>query len=169
MKAEIKNIVTNICEEHLKNLTYKIEFSSQCRYIGKCVVKRIDFKPYYILRFSEFYFNYFYDTNDINELKDTVLHEVAHALAHDRFGRNQNHNNNWKKTAIEIGCSGKVRISIPVSAYKYVYECPVCKQRFHRLRKLNKKLKYYCKKCEDKNIPIVLIEEHKHLITRETT
>ena len=39
------------------------------------------------------------------EWNDTILHEIAHALAGARHG----HDAVWKKIALSIGCSGKVR------------------------------------------------------------
>ena len=38
------------------------------------------------------------------ELIDTILHEIAHAIA----GYEANHNSLWKDIALNIGCSGKV-------------------------------------------------------------
>ena len=37
--------------------------------------------------------------NDIEPVKDTILHEIAHALV----GNHQGHNNVWKRKCIEIG------------------------------------------------------------------
>jgi hypothetical protein len=48
---------------------------------------------------------------DMDEIKDTLLHEIAHALV----GAGHGHDSVWKRKAIEIGCTGR-RIS-------YVQNC----------------------------------------------
>ena len=78
MKSEVINIVNDICNEHLKDINYKVEFTNKGDYLGKCTKKQTN--PYYTLRFSEYYFNYFYDNNKIEDIKDTVLHEIAHIM-----------------------------------------------------------------------------------------
>ena len=40
--------------------------------------------------------------HDEMEVRDTVLHEIAHALV----GASQGHNETWRQTAVSIGCSG---------------------------------------------------------------
>jgi hypothetical protein len=44
---------------------------------------------------------YLTELNNIDEVKNTILHEIAHALC-----PRQGHNSVWKRKAIEIGCSG---------------------------------------------------------------
>lgn len=165
MKSEVISIVNNICEEHLKDVNYKIEFTNRGDYVGKCLKKCSN--PYYTLRFSEYYFNYFYDNNKLEDIKDTVLHEIAHALAHVKYGKGQHHNRNWKAIAKQIGCSANVRCSIGMYKYKYVYECPVCHNKFYKLRKLDKNKKYFCNKCFDEQQPINLVEEYKTVQIRK--
>ena len=43
------------------------------------------------------------ELNNEKEVKDTILHEIAHALV----GVDNNHNKIWKETAKSIGCSGE--------------------------------------------------------------
>lgn len=43
-----------------------------------------------------------------NELEDTILHEIAHAIA----GYKNKHNKTWKLIAKSIGCSGKITCSV---------------------------------------------------------
>ncbi|NBT51009.1 MAG: hypothetical protein EBT12_05555, partial [Marivivens sp.] len=40
--------------------------------------------------------------NDEEQVRDTILHEIAHALT-----PGEGHGNVWKKVAIKIGCDGK--------------------------------------------------------------
>lgn len=64
------------------------------------------------------------ELNTESEVKNTLLHEIAHALT-----RGCHHNRIWKKKAIEIGCDGE---------RCYIADCVVCP-----------KLKYtgYCESC----------------------
>lgn len=71
------------------------------------------------------------ETND-SRVKNTILHEIAHALVGPFHG----HNHVWRTRARAIGCtaercsSGGARLERP-----YIGTCPVCKisvQRFRR-------------------------------------
>ncbi len=35
---------------------------------------------------------------------NTILHEIAHAIAYIKYGKSQHHNKNWKAIALSIGC-----------------------------------------------------------------
>ena len=85
-------------------------------------------------------------------VKDTILHEIAHALVGCKHG----HNRVWQRKAKEIGCDGK-RCYDPNSAFveggkeaiiaqsKYTMTCPECGHVIpaHRKPKINKA----CGKC----------------------
>ena len=43
------------------------------------------------------------ELNDETEVRDTVLHEIAHALAWQRHGKNCGHDKRWKAICVEIG------------------------------------------------------------------
>jgi hypothetical protein len=43
------------------------------------------------------------ELNDETEVRDTVLHEIAHALAWKRHGKNCGHDKRWKAICVEIG------------------------------------------------------------------
>ena len=53
------------------------------------------------------------------DIIDTVLHEIAHAIV----GPGQGHNLIWKKKAIEIGCSGKIYHDFEFSKPKWIKFC----------------------------------------------
>lgn len=60
---------------------------------------------------------------DIDTTKNTILHEIAHALV----GSGHGHDNIWRRKAIEIGCTGNrtANTSVQVEG-KYVATCPSC-------------------------------------------
>jgi hypothetical protein len=65
--------------------------------------------------------------------KNTILHEIAHALVGPRNG----HNRIWKTKAKEIGCTGE-RCSNDVSiSPSFKGTCPNCKREIYRHRRKN--------------------------------
>ena len=66
-------------------------------------------------------------------VKDTILHEIAHALV----GAGHGHNLTWKRKAIEIGCNGKRcygdEVTIPKG--KYTAICHNCGKETQRHKK----------------------------------
>lgn len=76
-------------------------------------------------------------------IRDTLLHEIAHALVGHRAG----HGLVWRAKAIEIGCTGERcgHIETVVEA-KYIYKC-ACRE-IRRHKKTNKDYtRRYCKRC----------------------
>lgn len=71
--------------------------------------------------------------NDVKHVKDTILHEIAHALC-----PGENHNEVWRKKAIEIGCDGKTcydskTINTPKPSYKST--CTNCDRSYGRFKR----------------------------------
>lgn len=82
----------------------------------------------------------------INEawvVRDTILHEIAHAIA----GFEHGHDDVWKGVAKQIGCRPERCYSndVVVTMAKYHAHCPACNQLFRRF-KLPKVL-LSCGKC----------------------
>ena len=82
----------------------------------------------------------FLKNSNQHDIKDTILHEIAHALV----GSNNGHNKVWKEMAIKLGCSAKRCHTLEFSDYKWTRFCPnqCWEQKTHR-RKSN----LICKKC----------------------
>jgi len=60
------------------------------------------------------------ELRDVLNVKNTILHEIAHALV----GSGHGHNNVWRSKALEIGCNGQ-RCSNDVRLKgNWVGECP---------------------------------------------
>jgi len=67
------------------------------------------------------------ESNSWNQVKDTILHEIAHALT-----PGEQHSYAWKQKAIEIGCNGERCYSsneVNDCVTKYLYECKGCKKQ----------------------------------------
>jgi len=64
------------------------------------------------------------EINDLDRIKNTILHEIAHALT-----EGHHHDHVWKAKAIELGCTGARCYSEDTTKIikgKYVYCCPNC-------------------------------------------
>ena len=80
-----------------------------------------------------------------DEVIDTVLHEIAHAMV----GPGHQHDNVWRKAALKIGCNGEVCHSVDHGLDKWEGSCP-CGQQWRR-KKLQKRVRNgTCPKCKEK-------------------
>lgn len=84
------------------------------------------------------------ELNGESEVRDTILHEIAHALV----GGGHGHDRVWKRKAVEIGCTGErcynpEEISTPES--KYIAICPSCNHVHKKHRK--KRVRSSCGFC----------------------
>ena len=94
------------------------------------------------------------ELNEEADVRDTILHEIAHALV----GMGHGHDQEWKRMAIVIGCKPERCYTDKVKspAGRYIYECPVCKNRtdYHRTLKLD----HSCIKCSSHFNPEFLLK-----------
>lgn len=57
---------------------------------------------------------------DLQHIRDTILHEIAHALV----GPSHGHNAIWQKKAREIGCSGSRCHTMSFARERWIMKCP---------------------------------------------
>ena len=103
---------------------WTIKFNGRIkRAVGKCKPrkKRIDLaKTYFVDHESAI---------DEEQLKDVILHEVAHALDFERRGTSD-HSRKWKRVAREVGANPSRTTKLPEEIKKAVAdwkrECPKC-------------------------------------------
>ena len=82
--------------------------------------------------------------NSLEEIKDTLLHEIAHAIC----GSRHNHDWYWKTVAKAIGARGErcyspdTVIEVPG---RYAYACPKCNHTSYKHRRVQKN--YACRSC----------------------
>lgn len=64
------------------------------------------------------------ELNDENQVRDTILHEIAHALA----GKGTHHGYKWRAIAIQIGCNGRrcYGSNVVKPKGKYLAQCNKC-------------------------------------------
>jgi predicted SprT family Zn-dependent metalloprotease len=73
------------------------------------------------------------ELNSSADVRETILHEIAHALAGVRAG----HGAKWRRTAAAIGCNAQrcYGEEIRQPPVKYVGRCPTCGYEIRRLRR----------------------------------
>ena len=83
--------------------------------------------------------------NNEEEVKNVILHEIAHSLT---IG--EHHSKVWKAKAISIGYKGDRCYSklVKTPKGKYVYQCPICKNKYYEHRKIRRKSA--CRRCCEK-------------------
>lgn len=69
------------------------------------------------------------DTDDDDEIRDTILHEVAHALA----GPEARHGNTWVRIARSIGCNGRPKAMLKLERYPWISICATCGRILRRV------------------------------------
>lgn len=92
--------------------------------------------------FSEYYLHL-----PMEEIEDTLLHEIAHALV----GPDHGHGAVWKRKCREIGAKPE-RLAAPgiktTAKPNYVMECPNCGRRWERFRMRRRNFGSKCPNCQ---------------------
>ena len=130
-----RELAIELMDKHgLLDLRWSFEFDNAKRRFGCC-----DYRAKTISLSKSLV-----ELNTEESVKNTILHEIAHALV----GRGQGHNNVWKRKAIEIGCDGNRCYSsenTTIVQGKYQATCPKCNHVHHKHR--NPKNRTSCGKC----------------------
>ena len=108
-----------------------------------CGVCDFDEKTIY---FSE----YFLKLNRIKQIKDIILHEIAHAILPIEAG----HSQIWKDKCIEIGCTPErfASVSCKMPEMKWKGKCPNCLELNERHYKPDTQKWFKCLFCEYKGV-----------------
>ena len=128
-------------EEHgLLNQKWKFAFESCKRSLGRCHynLKKITLSKWYV------------QLNEEDDVEDTILHEIAHALSFIRYGsKGAGHGILWKRICLEIGATPqrvhKGILEYPSNHFKYVDTC--CCGITYKRHRLSAKRGYRCPKC----------------------
>lgn len=89
---------------------------------------------------------YYATHNPEPEIKDTILHEIAHGLVGWRYG----HGPVWRVKAREVGatpkaCAQSADIIVPEGDWQTT--CPGCQQTLHKYRRPKRLKGWNCRKC----------------------
>lgn len=138
---EAKQLACELMDKHgLLDEGWCFEYSNAKRQFGVCQYRNKTIKLSHHL----------VGLNDIERVKDTILHEIAHALVGSEHG----HDHVWKAKAIEIGCNGErcysEKDTIVVKG-KYVATCVGCGTTYRKFK--NPRRGYWCKCDKRKFVP----------------
>jgi predicted SprT family Zn-dependent metalloprotease len=86
---------------------------------------------------------YFVERNEGEEIRDTILHEIAHALV----GPGHGHDLVWKRKCIEIGARPKRCGEADMPEGKWQAHCGACGIRYHRYRRPKRMRGWFCRDC----------------------
>ena len=132
-KEKVKKLAEALIKQYAPSNTI-FRFDNAKSRLGVCKNR----KSYFIIALSEA----FIEQMTEEEVKNTILHEIAHALT-----PYQNHNKIWKTIALAIGCDGEVAFKRHIEVKKkYRTICPVCKKITYKHRKYD----IACGDCCDK-------------------
>lgn len=115
-------------------IDWQLKLNRNKRRLGTCkqYLKQIELSEVYIER------------NEIEHVRDTILHEIAHALV----GVDHGHDAVWKDMCVRLGCKPKAcenDVDMPVGDWQA--RCPSCRQTFTRHRKPKSIRGMYCIAC----------------------
>lgn len=113
---------------------WQFRFNRRKRTLGLCYydLKRIELSLHFVLQ------------NDEAAVRDTVLHEIAHALA----GQAAAHGPRWQEMCVRIGARPERcdrTASMPAGRWRAV--CPGCGKAFHRYKRPQRNARYACRSC----------------------
>jgi predicted SprT family Zn-dependent metalloprotease len=134
--TEAKNLAIQLMNQHgLLEQNWHFQFDTAKRRFGVCNyrLKRIGLSKHLV------------SLNDEARVRNTILHEIAHALV----GGGHGHDNVWRRKAIEIGCDGQRCYSTKVvetPESRYIAECKGC-GKVHKRHKMTRSLKYGNSSC----------------------
>ena len=129
---QVRKMAYDLLAQHgLKDWTFAFNRRKRC--LGLCLyqLRTIELSVFLVKGSSQ------------EEILDTILHEIAHALVCPEHG----HNAVWKRKCLEIGAR-PVRcgqVEMPIGPWRA--SCGHCGQNFHRHRKPKKMRGWFCQAC----------------------
>lgn len=122
---------TLIARQGLHDWTFA--FNRRHRALGLCIFddRRIELSRHYVERHDE------------PEIRETILHEIAHAIAGPRAG----HGLAWKAACLRLGIAPRVRGEAQMPEGRWRAVCPGCGDVHHRYRRPLRGRTYYCRAC----------------------
>ena len=142
---EVRQFAEEKIQEWIPTHGYTFKFDNAKRRFGQCNYNKKTISISKPLTLANLEFNEF-------QIKDTILHEIAHARAFILYGRQAaNHGRLWKQVCIEIGAKPQVTYSgddIKRVEGKFLYVCPNCglEIRYHKRLKLTRACGDCCRK-----------------------
>jgi predicted SprT family Zn-dependent metalloprotease len=138
-------------QHNLFNCGWEFKFDNAKRRFGYC-----SYRPRFISLSRPLT-----EINCTDEVRDTILHEIAHALDVTRHG-SSSHGVRWKRICVEVGarpirCGKSINPDAIKSPYKFV--CKPCNKEFPRFRKPKRTTGYRCNTCKS-TVEWVVLNHH---------
>lgn len=136
---DAKALALEKMEEHgLIDRRWYFEFDNAKNAFGRCFYSKCK------ITLSK----YLVELNSVEQVLDTILHEIAHALV----GPGHNHDEVWRRCAIRIGCNGercynKHNDNVVTPKGKYQASCPNCHKVHHRHKQPKAHIRQSCGHC----------------------
>lgn len=120
MKIEKAKELAMMLMRENKLTEWKLHFDNARNRFGKCshTLKQINLSTILV------------KLNDEQKVKETILHEIAHAT----IGPGNGHNRKWKTAAVSIGCNAERCFADEVITPRATFTgtCPTCKREIQR-------------------------------------
>lgn len=112
---------------------WRFQFNRRKRAMGLCryEAKTIELSIHFVTR------------NDAASVEDTILHEIAHALA----GHAAGHGPRWRRVCAKIGAEPRRCGQAAMPAGKWQATCPSCGFEYSRYRRPPRGASYACSDC----------------------
>lgn len=83
--------------------------------------------------------------NGIEQVRETILHEIAHALAGEKAG----HGAVWKMMCMRVGCKPERcdRGEAVMPRGRWQARCAACGKEYWRHRRPSRRARYWCRGC----------------------
>lgn len=132
--AEVRKMAEGLLAAH-GLAEWKFGWNRRKRALGLCRyhLKRIELSVHFVV------------ANGEEEIRETILHEIAHALAGQKAG----HGAAWKAVCRRIGCKPERcdNGTAVMPAGRWHAACPGCGKQYSRHRRPQKRAKYWCRHC----------------------
>jgi predicted SprT family Zn-dependent metalloprotease len=90
---------------------------------------------------------HFVAQHDEPEIRDVILHEIAHALA----GHDAGHGSLWRAICRAIGARPERCGSAKMPMGRWLATCPGCRRQYDRIRRPPRSRRYMCPACGPEN------------------
>lgn len=129
---EVRRLALDLLAEHGLH-AWQFAYNRRKQALGLCVYHRrtIELSIHFVER------------NCTEEIIDTILHEIAHALV----GPGHGHDKVWRRKCKEIGARPSRCGQAQMPAGKWQARCASCSKRFDRHRKPPSLRGWYCRSC----------------------
>lgn len=136
---EVPTLARELMQKYgIWELGWRFQWDSARRRAGCCKYryKQITLSRHYVTLNIE---------SRLGDIIDTILHEIAHALA-----PKHNHDDVWKMRCVEIGANPKRCYDTAIVAMpkgRLVASCPSCGRKFRRHKQIKRRAFAYCPSC----------------------